>query len=82
MQDGEEADLGAEAPGVGRHFEQGLGAGLEQPIEESFGRSERQQVQLVGHGEDDMEVVGVEQVALLGFEPSPAGLRLAFGTAP
>jgi hypothetical protein len=36
----------------------------------------------VGQGEDDVEVVGVEQVALLGFEPSPAGLRLALRAAP
>ena len=33
-------------------------------------------------GEHDVEVVGVEQVTLLGFKPSPARLRLALRTAP
>ena len=80
MQDGEESDLGAEPFGIGGHLEQGPGAGLEQQVEVP-GSSERQRVQFVGQGEDDMEVVGVEQVPLLGFEPSPAGLRLALGAA-
>ena len=80
MQDGEESDLGAEAPGIGGHFEQGLGAGVEQQVEQWPGCSERQRVQFVGHGEDEMEVAGVEQVALLGFEPSLAGMCLALRT--
>ena len=81
VQDGEESDLGAEPLRIGCNFHQSLGAGLEQQIEESAGSGERQRVQFVGHGEDDMEIVGVEQVALLRFDPSPAGLRLALGTA-
>lgn len=81
VQDGEESDLGAEPLGIGGHLEQSLGAGLEQQIEESLGRSERQRVQFVGQGEDDVEVVGVEQVALLRLKPLPASLRLALGTA-
>ena len=44
VQDGEESDLGAETPGIGGHLEQGLGAGLEEQIEERPGRSERQRV--------------------------------------
>jgi hypothetical protein len=34
VQDGEESDLGAEPLRIGGHFEQGLGTGLEQQIEE------------------------------------------------
>ena len=34
----------------------------------------------MGQGEDDVEVVGVEQIALLDLEPSPASLRLALRT--
>jgi hypothetical protein len=82
MEDGEEADLGAEPFRIGSHFEQGLGTGLEQQVEKGPGRSPSQGVQFVGQGEDDMEVVGVEQVPLLGFEPSPAFLRLALGATP
>jgi hypothetical protein len=41
--------------GIGGDFEQGLGAGVEQQIEEWPGRSQAQRVQLVGQGEDDVE---------------------------
>ena len=34
----------------------------------------------MGEGEDNMEVVGVQQIALLDLEPSHAGLCLAFWT--
>ncbi len=34
VQDGEESDLGAEAFGIGGDFEQGLGTGLEQQVEQ------------------------------------------------
>ena len=68
--------------GIAGHLEQGLGAGIEEQIEEGPGRSQPQRVQLVGQREDDMEVVGVDQIALLKLEPSPACLRLAFRAAP
>ena len=77
VQDGEESDLGAEPLRICSHLEQSPGAGLEQQIEESPGSRERQRVQFVGHGKDDMKIVGVEQVALLSLDPTPAGLRLA-----
>ena len=67
--------------GSASDFEQGLGTGVEEQVEEWPGRSQCQRVQFVGHGEDDVEVVGVEQIALLCLEPSPASLRLALGTA-
>lgn len=37
MQDGEESDLGAQPLGIGGHLEQGLGAGLEQQVDETPG---------------------------------------------
>ena len=82
VQDGEESDLRTEMIGIAGHLEQGLGAGIEEQIEEGPGRSQPQRVQLVGQREDDMEVVGVDQIALLKLEPSPACLRLAFRAAP
>lgn len=81
VEDGEEPNLGAETLGIGGHFEQGLGGGVEQQIKKSLGAGERQRVEFVRDGEDDVEVVGVEQIALLGFEPSRTSLRLALGTA-
>jgi len=82
VQDGEESDLRTEMIGIAGHLEQGLGAGIEEQIEERLGRSHPQRVQLVGQREDDMEVVGVDEIALLKLEPSPACLRLAFRAAP
>ena len=81
VQDGEEPDLGPEPLGIGGHFEQGLGAGLEEQIEKRPGRSEGQWIQFVGQGEDDVEIVGVEQVTLLCLEPSSASLGLTFWAA-
>ncbi len=37
VQDGEEPDLGAQAFGIGGHFEQGLGTGIEQQVEHGPG---------------------------------------------
>lgn len=34
VQDGEEPDLCAEAPGISSHFEQGLGTGIEQQVKQ------------------------------------------------
>jgi hypothetical protein len=34
VQDGQESDLCAEAFGIGGHFEQGLGTGVEQQVEQ------------------------------------------------
>lgn len=81
VQDGEEPDLGAQPVGIGGHLQQGLGSGLEQQVEEWPGCGESQGVQFVGQGEDDVEVVGVDEIALLRFEPSPPFLHLAFWTA-
>jgi hypothetical protein len=81
MQDGEESDLCAEPFWIGSHFEQGLRTGIEQQIEERPRRSQCQGVQFVGHGEHEVEVVGVQQIPLLCFKPSPALLRLALGAA-
>ena len=81
MQDGEESDLCAQVFRICGNFQQGLGTGLEQQVEEDGLAGECQWVQFMGHGEDDVEVVGVEQIALLRLDPSLASLRLALGTA-
>src|ERR1017187_621754 len=81
VEDGEKSDLGAEPRWIGGYLKQSLGAGFEQQIEEVPRSREVQRVQFVGQGKHDVEVVGVEQVALLGFEPSPPGVCLALGTA-
>ena len=81
MQDREEADLGAEALRIGGHFEQRLGAGREQQVVEDGRAGACKHVEFVRHGEDDMEVVGREQLPLPCLDPSLSGLCLALGTA-
>jgi hypothetical protein len=76
VQDREKSNLGAESPWVGGHLEQRLGTGFKQQVEEISGSSESQRVQLVGNGEHDMEVVDVEQVALLRLDPALSSLCL------
>jgi hypothetical protein len=44
VQDGEEPDLRTEMIGIAGHLEQGLGAGIEEQIEEGSGRSHPQRV--------------------------------------
>ena len=75
MQDGEEADLGTEALGIGSDFEQCLRDALKEQIENGPARSQCQGVELVGESADDMKVVRVEQIAPLRFEPSLGGAR-------
>ena len=81
VQDGEESDLSTEPLRIGCHLEQGLGSSLEQQVEQGPWAGKRQWVQLMGQGKHHVEVVGVEEIALLEFEPSPPRLRLALGTA-
>jgi hypothetical protein len=58
-----------------------VGGGGEQQVVEACGVIECQRVQFVGHGEYDVEVVGVEQFLLPCFDPSLASLCLALRTA-
>ena len=77
VKDGEEADLGAEMARVGRDRTERVGDGAEeQTVDDGLvlggdlgdGR---------GHGEDDVEVLGGQQVCAAPFEPLGAGQRLA-----
>ena len=76
VQDGEEADLGAEVAGVGGDRAQRLGDGAEEQsvddglvLRGDLGDSR-------GHGEDDVEILGGQQVRPTSFEPLGARQRL------
>ena len=76
MEDGEEADLGAEVAGVGGYGAERLGDGSEeQSVDDGLvlggDRGDRRR-----HGEDDVEVLSGQQVRPAPFEPSGAGQRL------
>ena len=82
MQNADQADLRSEVSRIGRHLQQGLGAGTEQKVIEQALVVQCQHIEFVGHGEHDMEVVGGEQVAFPRCEPAFAGLCLALRTVP
>ena len=76
VEDGEEADLGAEMAAVGGYGAQRLGDGPEEKAVDDglvlggdLGDRRR-------HGEDDVEVLGGKQVLAAPFEPRGAGQRL------
>ena len=76
VKDGEEADLGAEVARVGGYRAERLGDGPEEETVDDglvlggdFGDRR-------GHGEDDVEVLGGQQVRPAPFEPRGAGQRL------
>ena len=77
VEDGEEADLGAEVARVGGYGAQRLGDSPEQQAVDdglvlSGDLGDRR-----GHGEDDVEVLGGKQVRAAPFEPRGACQRLA-----
>jgi hypothetical protein len=80
VQDGGEADLRAEAPAGDRV--ECLGRGGEQQAVRHRRRGEEERVQLGRHGEDDVEVLYGEQIALLGLNSARFVQPLAFGAVP
>src|SRR5258708_21063527 len=82
MEHAEEADLGAEVPGIASELEQGRGAGVEQQVINQPLVLQGKCGQFAREGEDDMHVAGGEQLALAGFEPPHKGVALASWEMP
>ena len=80
VQDRGEADRGAEAP-AGDRFER-RGRGGEQQAVRYRRRAEEEGVQLGGHGEDEVEILHGEQIALPGLDPPGFVQPLALGAVP
>src|ERR1700674_4748526 len=80
MQDGDEADLGAQVFGIGSDGAQSLGAGVEEQIVEWGFLLKGDGRDWLGDGKDDVEILDpVEQLGLAIFEPLGARERLALG---
>ena len=81
MKYSEEADFRAEMLWVGGNRTQGLGGRLKQDIVEGDLVLKGNCSDLLGHGKNDVKVLGVEQFGLTIFQPLGASQRLAFWTA-
>src|SRR5262252_2924178 len=79
VQDGDHTDLGSEVLRIGCDFEQSLCASSEQQIVEQAWVLQSQDIQLVRHGEDNVEVAGVQEFTFSCRQPALAGLRLTLG---
>jgi len=75
-----DADLRAQMPGIGRHFERSGGTGGEQQIVKAARVIKGQHIQFVRHGEDHVKVAGRKQFLLSCSEPAFARLSLALRT--
>ena len=80
VQHGEEADLGAEVARVGGDGAQRVGDGPEEQAVDDGLVLDGDLGDGRGDGEDDVEVLGGQQVRAATFEPLGAGQRLAGGT--
>jgi len=70
VQDGGDAEQGAEAAGVGRQARESLGGGAEQHREDPAAVREGQSAQLGRQGEDDVEVVGRHEAVDALLDPA------------
>jgi len=82
VEDTEEADLGAQMPGMARDFEQGLGTGAEQQIVKNLFVLQSQGCQKMRKGEDHVHVGGGQEFLPTRLQPAVAGLGLTLGTVP
>jgi hypothetical protein len=78
----EEADLGAEMLRIASDFEEGFGTGLQQQMIQNFLVLQGERRQLMGQGEDNMNVTGRQKFLATCFEPSVASVGLTLWAVP
>ena len=80
MQDAKEAYIGSEVPGAACHLEHGFGTrAIEQIVDDSL-VPECQRREIVGKGEDDVEVGNGQEFCRSCLEPLGTCVPLALGT--
>src|SRR5665811_935721 len=77
VQHGEEADGGAEVPGVGGDGEQSFGGGLKQDVVNPSRILKRKAADLLGKSEHDVEIRNGQKLCVPVGEPLGAGRGLA-----
>jgi hypothetical protein len=79
VQHREKPDLCAEMSRIGSDGAQRLGGCVEQDLVDSAGILEGNRGDLVGNGEDDMEILGIEKLLPPSLDPFRSGEPLALG---
>ena len=82
MEDGEEADLGAEMPRICRDLKQRLRARTKQQAIDQFFVLQGERCQLMGKCEDDMRIRRCEQFGASRCQPAVTRLGLTLGAVP
>jgi hypothetical protein len=82
VQDGGDAQQGATAVGIEPELQQGARRGEEEDLEEADPVAQGQGLALLGHGEDDMEVVDRQHALHALGNPLRLAQALALGTMP
>ena len=82
MQDGDEADLGAQGFGIGADRAQALGGGVKQALVEHGLVLVGERGDFPGEREDHVEVVNRDEIGLTIFQPLRAREALALRTVP
>jgi len=82
MEHAEESDLRAEVPGIASSFEQCRGTGAEEQIVKQPLVLEDERGELVGQGEDDVEVRHGQQLCRTRRQPPGTRVTLAPGAVP
>src|SRR6266436_9412627 len=78
----EEADLGAEMFGIASDFEEGCGTGLQQQMVQNFLVLQGERRQLMGQGEDNMNVTRRQKFLATCLEPPVASVGLTLRAVP
>ena len=82
VEDGEEADVGAETLGIGSHFEQRSSAGFEQEFEQESLVLPDQGNEGMRHAEDQVKISHGQQFLLAFAKPLIASIALALWAMP
>src|SRR3984893_2243135 len=78
----EETDLGAEMLGIASDLEEGFGTGLQQQMVQDFLVLQSERRQLMGQGEDNMNVTRRQKFLATCFKPTVASVGLTLGAVP
>ena len=82
MEHTEEADLGSKVPGIAGNLQQGFGAGAKQQVVDQSFVLQCERSEFPRQREDDVHVVGGQQLSFPRLEPVQACIALTLGTVP